>query len=302
MPEFLPLKSSRRDFLKTTGLSLGTLLTGACVQIPIRSRKTRGPAHWALLADTHVTQDPEEKYRGFLINEHTKKAVPQILETAPDGAIIVGDCARLKGLLDDYDVLWRLCKPLRDQMPVAFAMGNHDDRENYRKVFRLQGGKPAPVEGKHVLVIDDDGAGVRFIVLDSLLKVNETGGRLDDAQCRWLEQFLDQADRRPTFLFVHHPPTGRNGDLQDADALYEIILPRKQVKAVFYGHSHAYRYAQREGIHLINLPAVGYNFDDHQPIGWVDARLSTKGGEFTLRTVGGNEEDNGKTISLTWRT
>lgn len=301
MPEFHGPKSNRREFLKTTGLSLGAVLTGACARIPVPARKAHGPARWALLADTHVSLDPEEKYRGFLINDHTKKAVEQILAADVEGAVIVGDCARLEGKLYDYDMLWRILKPLRAKVPVAFSMGNHDNRVTYRQVFRLHGGKVAPVEGKHVLVIDHDGAGVRFLVLDSLLKVNETGGRLGEAQRRWLQEFLDRADPRPTFLFVHHPPTGRKGDLQDADALYDIIRPRRQVKALFYAHSHVYRYQKSEDLHLINLPAVGYNFSDDEPIGWLDARFTARGGTFTLRTVGGNEKDDGKKTSLEWR-
>lgn len=301
MPYLSIPKSSRRDFLKTAGMSLGAIFSGACVRIPAPPCVPRGTAHWALLSDTHVTLDPKEEYRGFVINDHMKKAVGQVLDVTPEGAIITGDCARLKGLLGDYDMLWRLAKPMRAKIPVALSLGNHDDRANYRKVFRLHGGESAAVEGKHVLVIDHDAAGVRLIVLDSLRKVNDTPGTLGDAQRRWLGWFLDEADPRPTFLFYHHPPTDRKGDLLDSDKLFDIVMPRKQVKAFFYGHSHVYRYKQQDGLQLINLPAIGYNFSDSEPIGWVDARLSADGGEFTLCTVGGDEKDNGKTTELQWR-
>ena len=56
-----------------------------------------------------------------------------------------------------------------------------------------------------------------------------------------------------------------------------------------------------EGIHLINLPAVGYNFNDREPVGWVEARLAGDGGEFILHAVGGNREMDGRVTPLHWR-
>jgi hypothetical protein len=54
-------------------------------------------------------------------------------------------------------------------------------------------------------------------------------------------------------------------------------------------------------LHLINIPAVAYSFSKDQPIGWVDARFTRDGGEFTLRAIGSNMADNAKTTSLAWR-
>lgn len=68
-----------------------------------------------------------------------------------------------------------------------------------------------------------------------------------------------------------------------------------------YGHSHEYAFSDYEGIHLINLPAVGYNFNDRDPVGWVEARLAGDGGEFILHAVGGNREMDGRATPLHWR-
>jgi len=87
----------------------------------------------------------------------------------------------------------------------------------------------------------------------------------------------------------------------DTDKLFQIIKPHQQVKAIFYGHSHEYSYKMRDDIHLINLPSTAYNFDDKQPLGWVEASLGEKSGAFTLHTIGGNVAGDGKKKVLNWR-
>ena len=56
-----------------------------------------------------------------------------------------------------------------------------------------------------------------------------------------------------------------------------------------------------DGIHLINLPALGYSFGARQPVGWVEAKLTETGGAFTLRGIDGPMNENGKTHRLKWR-
>ena len=47
--------------------------------------------------------------------------------------------------------------------------------------------------------------------------------------------------------------------------------------------------------------ALGYNFADHAPVGWVEATLSADGGDFKLHAIGGNTEGDGKVTSVSWR-
>jgi 3',5'-cyclic AMP phosphodiesterase CpdA len=303
MPYLTIPKTGRRDFLKQAGLSLGALFAGGCAHVRQTAGRPGEPAHWALMADTHVSLDPTETQREFVINDNMKKAVAEIAVARPHGAIITGDCARLRGRLLDYDRLWRITRSLRDTVPVGFALGNHDQRDNFRQVFYRHPGEAAPVEGKHVLVIDCDDAGIRIILLDSLNVTNDTPGLLGEDQRAWLADFLDADDYRPTFLFFHHPPDDGGGNLKDYEELLDIAFPRRQVKAIFYGHSHVYRYDKVENdLDLINIPAIGYNFKDSVPVGWLESRLTREGGQFTLRAIGGNTADNGQVKTLTWRT
>ena len=72
------------------------------------------------------------------------------------------------------------------------------------------------------------------------------------------------------------------------------------MKAVFYGHSHVYRLDERDHIKLINQPAVGYNFIDSQPVGWLESWISPKKGIFKLHAIGGNTNKNGETQEILW--
>jgi hypothetical protein len=128
---------------------------------------------------------------------------------------------------------------------------------------------------------------VRFLILDSLMVTNQTAGLLGKAQRTWLENDLRSPDDKPTILFVHHTFGDGDGDLLDAPRLFDMVRPIRKVKAIVYGHSHAYGFSEFEGIHLINLPATGYNFGDTQPVGWVEAELTGEGAELVLHSIAG---------------
>jgi hypothetical protein len=59
--------------------------------------------------------------------------------------------------------------------------------------------------------------------------------------------------------------------------------------------------SKRDRIHLINLPAIGYNFRDQDPVGWVEARFRSRGVTLTLHASTGNRNEDGKSTTLAWR-
>ena len=265
----------------------------------VMSRAAGESQHWALLSDTHIPANPVEAYRSFKPVENLKKVVEEVVAGKPEGALICGDLARLEGLKPDYEMLQSLVAPIVEKAPLALTLGNHDDRKNFLGSFGgAQAGKQT-VQGKHVIVVE--GPAVRFVLLDSLLQANVTPGQLGKNQRTWLAQYLKTSNDKPTLIVVHHTLDDGDGSLVDSDRLFEIVKPHKKVKAILFGHSHVYRYDLNDGIHLVNLPAIGYNFTDAQPVGWVDSILTAQGGDFTLHAFGGNREKDGKTVSLKWR-
>lgn len=251
---------------------------------------------WALLSDTHVAADRENRYRGFFPYLNLQEAVAQITDKLPDRVIVTGDLARLRGETDAYENLKSLLAPVVRQRPVHLGLGNHDDREDFFLAFQSPTPADMSIENKHV--VEAEAGPVRLIVLDTLLHVNGGAGELGSSQRSWLETFLRRSDNKPTILFLHHT---LSYDLLDTRSLLEIIRPVGKVKAVVYGHSHKYGFSTDAGIHLINLPATGFNFSSSQPVGWVEARLTGKGGEFILHALGGNREMDGRTMPLRWR-
>ncbi len=287
---------NRRQFLKS---SLYTTASVLAMRYNSSAAENEKIARWAFCSDTHVPADPTNEYRGFHPYENMAQLTPALLEATPEGVVITGDLARLEGLPGDYANLKRFIDPLAESMPVCLALGNHDHRDNFTKYFNNLKVDRQPVEGKYVL--DIELPQIRFLILDSLLYVNKVAGLLGKNQRTWLEEYLQSVDNRPILLFFHHTLSDGDGDLLDVERLFRIVKPVPKVKGIVYGHSHVYNFDVREGIHLINLPAVGYNFRDSEPTGWVEAQLTTEGADFTLHALGGNRGKDGQSTSLEWR-
>jgi 3',5'-cyclic-AMP phosphodiesterase len=300
MPGYFYHPIRRREFLSHSAKALAAgVLTYGLAKSAAKAADGGDSLHLALLSDTHVAADPKNEYRKFLPAENLKLVVSQALEVRPEAVFLDGDAARLTGELEDYQAVKALLAPLAEQCPVYIGLGNHDNRENFLKVFSPPSGTAQKIAEKHVLVVEQ--SFLRIILLDSLLFPNKVPGLLGKAQRDWLDKYLAGADGRPTVLFVHHTLGDGDGELLDVEALYRIVQPYSKVKAIFYGHSHEYSYKQHQGIHLINLPAIGYNFTDKEPVGWVDGKFTAEGVELTLRAFGGNRQQDGKTTSLHWR-
>jgi 3',5'-cyclic AMP phosphodiesterase CpdA len=149
-----------------------------------------------------------------------------------------------------------------------------------------------------------EGPGLRFVVLDSLITPDSTPGLLGPVQLDWLARELDAHPGPATILFVHHnPAVSQPTALLDTEALLEVVRPRRQVKALVFGHTHAWnvRDGQEDGLTLINLPAVAYPFVPTQPLGWCVFRPEPGGGSLELHCVGGNRKDDRRRLSLRWR-
>ena len=257
---------------------------------------------WALLADTHVAADKNEVYRGSYPFKNLETAVGQVKEAAPSAAVIVGDVSRLDGQEADYAVVKGLLKPLAKETPVFMGLGNHDDRVNFLKVFpdNVEAGKRQKVTNKHVLVVDQSPV-VRIVLLDSLHRVNQAAGSLGNAQLAWLKSYLDTPNEAPVVICVHHT-LGRGGsDIQDVTKLFQLVDGAKSVKAICFGHSHRYSFTERKGIHLINLPPVGYRFDGVTPLGWLETKFTAQGALVKLRMLKAGAKGDGDVKSLKWR-
>ncbi len=297
MARIFSQSTSRRQFLQSSLTAVGAF--SALRVGRVMATENRKEAHLAFLSDTHISEDVKNNYHGFFPYKNLQKAVRQVIDNAPEGVVISGDLARLEGKSGDYVNLKKLLTPLAKKSLAYMGLGNHDDRKNFLDTFSPSVGEEQPVKEKHVIIVRQ--GPVRLIILDSLLYTNRVAGFLGKAQRLWLKDYLQKSDETPTLLVVHHTLDDGDGDLLDVDKLYSMVKPQPKVKGIIYGHSHHYRYDVNDGLHLINVPAVGYNFSNTEPVGWIEAHLHNRGGEFTLHVIGGNMENDKKTVSLDWR-
>ena len=70
------------------------------------------------------------------------------------------------------------------------ALGNHDNRKNFLKVFDQTPGEKPAVKDKYITIVEK--APVRLIMLDSLLYTNKVPGLLGKVQRQWLEKYLKE--------------------------------------------------------------------------------------------------------------
>ncbi len=288
---------SRRRFLNVSLAATGSLIALRPGRTLANDEKEQ--ARWAFLSDTHIAADAENHYRGHYPHRNLRETFTQIAADLPEGMIVTGDIARLTGQTEDYEKFKGLMLPLVGRRPIYLALGNHDNRENFLDVFESPASRNPPVKGKHIVTVDAGCA--RFILLDSLFATNQTAGLLGKAQRTWLARYLQSCDDKPVLLFFHHSLRDEDGDLLDIPRLFDLIKPVSKVKALVFGHSHELGFSGYEGIHLINLPAVGYNFTDDQPVGWVEAQLTRRGATFRLHAVGSRRPGDGRTERLSWR-
>jgi len=286
---------NRRQFLTLGLAAAGGVLTLRPREVLAENQQDF--TRWAFLSDTHIHPDPKYRFRGFSAYQNLQKITDQIGHRLPAGLVITGDIARSKGDPDAYENAKAILAPIARERPIHVCVGNHDNREDFLLAFTGSAETGTAIKDKYMTTAM---AGpLRMIILDTLLYVNMFPGMLGRLQRVWLETYLRMSDETPTILFLHHTP---RADLLDMRQLFEIITPIRKVKAIVFGHSHKYQFSESDGIHLINLPAVGYNFTGSQPVGWVEARMNAQAGEFILHAIGGNMRQHGSVRFLQWRT
>lgn len=289
---------NRRGFL--AGLALGA--GGLAV-----ARGGPRPAdvdHWlALVSDVHLPSDPRQHAGPQMPAENLRVVIADILAQPrpPEGVVINGDLSLKDGRPGDYKTLLDLLGPLRKAgIPIHLVLGNHDDRGAFREAVGGTMPVESKVDGRQVGAFD--ALGHRFVMLDSLDKIDATPGSLGATQLAWLGRELDAHKGLPTLLFVHHNPRSKRvAGLIDGDALFEVIRPRPWVKAVVFGHTHRWTHSREAGIHLVNLPAVAYVFQPDQPLGYCRLTATSGGARVELRKVVRKGHQGPDDLSLTWR-
>lgn len=193
----------------------------------------------AQITDMHVRPRGKIAYERVDTNAMLETAVAAIeaLPRKPDLVIATGDLTDC-GLAAEYEVLRDILEPL--SMPVYLVPGNHDRRTELFAEFGSDGYLKNDDGFLHYVV---EGHDVRLIGLDTVV-AGSGHGEMCAARLAWLEGKLGQDRKRPTMIFMHHPPFGTG--LADMDrincrngASMAAVLRRfDNIERVVCGHHH----------------------------------------------------------------
>jgi 3',5'-cyclic-AMP phosphodiesterase len=215
----------------------------------------------AQISDPHIDLETPENEIAL------QQAVTHLLQlpARPDVVLITGDCVN-NGHVAEYERFQTLLGSLT--IPVYIVPGNHDNRIHLQQVFGTQGVKS--LEGFVQYVVDE--YPVRLIALDTNVP-GRNEGLLCAERLRWLDERLAEAQKRPTLLFMHHPPfatglkvTDAMG-LENADALGAIVARYQHIECVVAGHVHSTMLRRFYGTLAVICPPTSYSmfFDFSQP-------------------------------------
>ncbi|WP_165843844.1 phosphodiesterase [Phenylobacterium kunshanense] len=192
----------------------------------------------AQITDLHVTteKDPLNQKRNEDRLRQVMKAI-HALRPRPVAIIASGDLVD-RGELEEYLELKRLMA--ESEIPIYYAMGNHDAREPFLQVFS---GPGAQTDENGFVQYAADFGDMRMVVCDTLGGPNH--GEYDDPRAAWLARTLDAAPDRPTAVILHHPPILSGIQWMDPEPdspwilkLREVLSGREQVKVLMCGHIH----------------------------------------------------------------
>ncbi|MCU1566028.1 MAG: putative phosphohydrolase [Pseudarthrobacter sp.] len=227
------------------------------------------PRHFLLhLSDPHLLGGPDPLY-GVVDSE---KRLIQLFDEVkasgakPEAVIFTGDLAD-KGHPEAYVKLRAIVEPACQELgaEVIWAMGNHDNRANFRKGLLDQPGNDEPVDHSYFI------NGLRVITLDTSVP-GFHHGELDDSQLDWLAQELETPAPDGTVLALHHPPVPSVLDLsvlvelRDQSSLAAVVR-NSDVRTILAGHLHYSTTASFAGVPVSVASASCYTQDLNVPVG-----------------------------------
>jgi 3',5'-cyclic-AMP phosphodiesterase len=189
----------------------------------------------AQVTDIHLGFEPNNPA------EFNRKRLDQVINRLatmvprPDLLLATGDLVD-RGDIDSY-------RRLRNAFggapcPVWPCLGNHDNRENFMKMF------PEIETSDGFVQYEVETDDLRFLVLDTL-EEGRHGGAFCDSRAAWLRSKLESEPDRPTVIVMHHPPVEIGLDWMNTHPdepwvkrFSETIAGHRQIVTIICGHFH----------------------------------------------------------------
>lgn len=191
------------------------------------------------ITDTHLV--PEGQHWFGDSKTQTDKRLNRVIayinqmNPLPDLVVLTGD-ATDEGSLESYAHLKKQLSCLKT--PIYLIPGNHDHRENMKRVFNHQRGMQANFIN-YTVELDP----VRLIFLDTHVP-GQSYGTLCKDRLEWLEKTLAKSHDHPSLIFMHHPPAKTGTKIFDeilcktSSAFEELVRNQKNLLGLFTGHYH----------------------------------------------------------------
>ena len=246
------------------------------------------PDHFLLhLSDTHLLPGNDPLY-GSVDAEGNLRRLAEGFEKSgarPEAIVFTGDLAD-KGDPGAYEKLRGIVEPFAASIgaDIVWCMGNHDDRDAFRRGLLDEDGGYSPVDRVH------DVGGLRVIVLDSSVPGHHHG-EIDQAQLDWLADVLATPAPHGSILALHHPPIPAVLDLAVTVELRSqqrlaSVLRGSDVRSILAGHLHYSTSATFAGIPVSVASATCYSQDLSVEFG--GTRAQNGGTSFNLVHVYGD--------------
>ncbi|MFO0994596.1 MAG: phosphodiesterase [Hyphomicrobiales bacterium] len=208
------------------------------------------------ISDLHLVA-PGGKLWGFDPLQRLEACLSDVAVHHRDAAFcaISGDLAE-RGEVAAYQALKDLLSKF--PLPTYLALGNHDDRENFLRVFS---GNPRDARGFVQGTAEHDGTAI--LILDTLKGPPSSAGLYGEDRREWLRAELARAGDKPVIIFMHHPPFDIGHDLmdliklEDGEGLHRLLSGRN-IKHIFFGHAHRPISGQWRGIPFSAVPSLAH--------------------------------------------
>ncbi|MEO7123633.1 MAG: metallophosphoesterase [Lacisediminihabitans sp.] len=240
------------------------------------------------LSDTHLFGDDSLHYGRVDTLEALTRTLEQFARLGPFDLVVASGDLSEDGSLRSYERLRSVLQPWASDhgAKVVYAMGNHDDRANFRAVLG-SGHDTLPIPSSRTSIDAVSAVGPwRVITLDS--SVPHAGyGELGSDQLHWLADVLSVPAQAGTVLVIHHPPLPASTALLQALELYnpdDLIetVRGSDVRVILSGHYHHSVFGSVAGVPVIVTPGIANTTDALAPEGTERAVIGSGGSLVTL--------------------
>ena len=233
------------------------------------------PSHFLLhISDTHLLGGGRRLYDRVPSETHLKELFDGFEASGgrPEAIVFTGDLAD-RGEPEAYELLRGIVEPAAARLgaQVIWVMGNHDDRDAFRRgLFGDVAGGQRPVDRVY------DVNGLRVITVDTSVPGHHHGELTGD-QLDWLAEELSIPAPDGTILAMHHPPVPSvldlavSVELREQAGLAEVVAG-SDIRSIIGGHLHYSSTATFAGVPVSVASASCYTQDLLVPVGGTRGR------------------------------